>query len=385
MSPNVAYGSVAVAPPAPVEPWQRSSMLWTGWDGSVWDLTDPDAGVFVQGKGVEGLSSPTHQSWTGESPAVHGQFFRGYRVEPRPVFWPVHLYSDVGSAEWLALDRAFWRSLQPGQHGTWTVETPGGGKRSLSCRFVDDGRHSFEQDPMFRGWASYGVSLVADDPFWTGEPVRRTWSQGPAASDFYNTKPVTFTVATDTVNLTAHGLVAGTAVRFRDLVGVTGITAGTTYYVAGTVAANTFQVAATSGGAVIDLTGVDGSGFVAWQGMPLLRIASASQLSSAKLTNEGDLEAWPIWTITGPLTSVTVGVDGETVQWNTAMTSTDILVIDTDPTVQSAWLNGVDATDQLVTADFAPIPAGVERPLSLSLTGTGSVEASITPRFFRAW
>lgn len=308
MSPNVAYGSFAVAPPAPVEPWTRSRMLWTGWDGSVWDLTDPSAGVFVQGTGVEGLSSPTHQSWVGESPAVHGQFFRGYRVEPRQVFWPVHLYSDAGTTEWLALDRAFWKSLQPGKHGTWTVETPGGGKRSLSCRFVDDGRHSFERDPMFRGWASYGVSLIADDPFWTGEAVRRVWAQSDAV-DFYG----------------------GVAKA------------------------------------------------------PVFHISSGSQLSTAKITNEGDLEAWPVWTITGPLTSVTVGVDGETVQWNVALTSTDILVIDTDPQVQSAWLNGTDVTDQLGTADFAPIPAGLERPLSLTMAGTGSVEARITPRFFRAW
>jgi hypothetical protein len=280
-------------------------MAWTGWDGSEWALTDPDSGVFLTDKGVEGLGMPTHQAWVGESPATHGQYYRGFVVEPRPVFWPVYLYSDDGSDAWLERDRAFWRSLQPGMHGTWSVTTPRGGKRSLSCRFVDDGRHAFQYDPMFRGWASYGVSLIADNPFWTGEPVRRTWSDGPD-SDFYA------------------------------------------------------------------------------QRMPL-SISSASTLSSAAMTNEGDLEAWPVWTIKGPLTSVTVGVDGRTVQWNVALTATDILVIDTDPTVQSAWLNGVDVTDQLGTADFAPIPAGYELPLSLTMAGTGSVEASITPRFFRAW
>jgi len=158
---------------------------------------------------------------------------------------------------------------------------------------------------MHRGWASYGVSLIADNPFWTGEPVRRTWSQSED-SDFYA------------------------------------------------------------------------------QMMPL-NISSASTLSSAAMTNEGDLEAWPVWTIKGPLTSVTVGVDGRTVQWNVPLTATDILVIDTDPTVQSAWLNGVDVTAQLGSADFAPIPAGHERPLSLTMAGTGSVEAAITPRHFRAW
>lgn len=282
-------------------------MVWTGWDGSVWELTDPRGGVFLQGTGVEGLGMPTHQEWVSESPAVHGQHYRGHVIEKRPVFWPVYLYSDVGTSEWVELDRAFWRSLQPGKHGQWTITTPGGGKRSLSCRFMDDGRHSFQRDPMFRGWAAYPVSLIADNPFWTGEPVRRTWAQSDA-TDFYG---------------------GGTA--------------------------------------------------------PVFSISSGSQLSTAKMTNEGDLEAWPVWTIRGPLTSVTVGVDGSTIQWNVTLVEGDILVIDTDPTIQCAWLNGVDVTDQLGTANFAPIPAGVELPLSLTMAGTGSVEAAITPRHYRAW
>jgi len=117
----------------------------------------------------------------------------------------------------------------------------------------------------------------------------------------------------------------------------------------------------------------------------VFNISSGSQLSTAKITNDGDLEAWPVWTVTGPLTSVTVGVDGSTVQWDVALLEGDVLVIDTDPAVQSAWLNGDDVTDQLGTADFAPIPAGHELPLSLTMAGAGSVEAAITPRHYRAW
>ena len=307
---NIAYGTLA-APTnqLPVSPWSRSRMTWTGWDGSVWDLTNPEAGVFLTSKGIEGLGMPTHQAWVGESPAVHGQYYRGHVVEPRPAFWPVYLYSDIGSEDWLALDRAFWRSLHPGKHGKWTVETPAGGRRTLSCRFVDDGRHAYDHDPIVRGWATYGVSLIADSPFWTGEPVRRTWSQRDAINFF--------------------------------------------------------------GGA-------------AGKGPPLF-IPIVSQLSKAKITNEGALEAWTVLTIPGPLTAVTVGVDGATVQWNTTLTADDILVIDTDPTVQCAWLNGVDVTEQLGTADFAPIPEGDELPLSLTMAGTGSVEALITPRFYKAW
>jgi hypothetical protein len=304
---NIAFATLPIATPPPVSPWRRSAVAWRGWDGSEWDLSDHESGVFLAGTGVEGLGTPDHQAWTGQSPATHGQYYRGHVVEPRKVFLPIYVYSDKGTDEWLERDRAFWRTLQPGKHGTWSVTTPTGGKRSLSCRFVDDGNQSFTRDPMIRGWASYGVSMIADNPFWTGEPARRTWAQS-------------------------------------------------------------------EGGDAFD-AGPDA----------VLKISSASQLAAAKLTNEGDLEAWPVWTIKGPLTSVTVGVDGATVQWDVTLAADDILVIDTDPTVQSAWLNGDDVTDQLGTADFAPIPAGLELPLSLTMAGTGSVEAVIAPRYYRAW
>lgn len=304
---SVVYAVPASLPPVPVDAWGRSTVSWRGWDSSVWPLSDPYSGVFLTNGGVEGLGMPAHQAWTSSSPAVHGQSFRGMVVEPRPVFWPVFVYSDASSDEWLERDRAFWKSLRPGMHGEWSVTTPGG-TRTLACRFVDDGNHSYTVDPFARGWVLYGVSLVADDPFWKGSPVSRSWAADPAPQNFYDP-----------------------------------------------------------------------------DGTPLLHLSPGFSMSSAKMTNEGDVEAWPVWTITGPITTVDVGVDGRTVSWDVALVEGDVLVIDTDPTVQSAWLNGVDVTDQLGSADFAPIPAGEDRTLSLTMTGDGLVEATITPRHFRAW
>jgi hypothetical protein len=303
---SIVYAVPPTSPPAVASPWVGVSMSWRGWDGSTWELTNSDSGVFLMSGGVEGLAMPAHQAWVGQSPAVHGQFYRGHVVEPRQVFWPLFLYSDVSSEEWVARDRAFWRSLHPGKHGMWLATVPGRGERTLSCRFADDGQHAFEMDPVFRGWAKYGVTLIADDPFWRGTPVRRSWAQS-TAEGFYG------------------------------------------------------------------------------PGNPLFRISSGAQLGTATMTNSGDVEAWPQWTITGPLTSVTVGVDGRTIQWTVELVAGDVLVIDTDPAVQSAWLNGADVTAQLGAVDFAPIPAGEDRTLSLQMTGTGTVEATITPRHYRAW
>ena len=69
----------------------------------------------------------------------------------------------------------------------------------------------------------------------------------------------TLTVSVSTVTATGHGMVAGQRLSFSAITGTTGISNGTTYYVAGTVTANTFQVAASLGGAPITFGGTNGT------------------------------------------------------------------------------------------------------------------------------
>jgi len=67
---------------------------------------------------------------------------------------------------------------------------------------------------------------------------------------------VTFDLTDDEVDLTAHGLSANMKVKFATTDTLpTGITAGTTYYVKTVVNANSFTISATAGGAKIDLSG----------------------------------------------------------------------------------------------------------------------------------
>ena len=80
----------------------------------------------------------------------------------------------------------------------------------------------------------------APDPLGSGSTITLTTSA--AADDILDTT-------------TAHGFVAGQAVRFATLTGGAGLTAGTTYYViAANLAAQTFQVSATPGGSAINFT-----------------------------------------------------------------------------------------------------------------------------------
>lgn len=128
-------------------------------------------------------------------------------------------------------------------------------------------------------------------------------------------------------------------------------------------------------------------GTPAGSGPPLV-IGAGSTISGATITNPGDVDAYPIWQIDGPWTTVTVGTAGRTATLNATVTAGHSRIIDTRPdrltVVDQA---GVDRISELTaTSDLlAPIPAGAEVPLSLSMTGTGAVTASITPLYRRAW
>lgn len=305
---NYVFASPPAPPPAPFMPWSRAKLEWIGWDGSVWDLTDWRSGVFVTKDGVEGLSRPTHTDWIAPmSPAMHGQQFNGFVVDPRKIFLPLYLYSDLGSEAFQQLDTAFWNTLKPNKYGTLRY-TSTAGVRTIQARFKDDGGQAYERDPHYFGWTRYGIELVADDPFWAGDPRSNAWAQ-------------------------AEG---------RDFFG-------------GPAKA------------------------------PMFYIGSGSQLSTATMTNPGDVDAWPIWTVRGPANDTRLGVGGRFVSAPFPILEGQTLMINSDPTEQTAWLDGVDVTDRLGEYSFASIPPGEDRALGLSLTGSGSVHVMITPRFDRAW
>ncbi len=87
-------------------------------------------------------------------------------------------------------------------------------------------------------------------------PIADTLSYQLRAQGTTKTLTTPFGVAsTNLLTSTAHGLIAGQTVKFVTLLGGTGLTVGTTYYVIATgLTANAFEVSATSGGAALDFT-----------------------------------------------------------------------------------------------------------------------------------
>jgi hypothetical protein len=173
---------------------------------------------------------------------------------------------------------------------------------------VDDGDYASNVLPGRLGWETYGITLQAEDPFWHGAPVVRSWG-------------------------------AATPVPFIDPA----------------------------------------------TGAPPFNISSSATFDTASMPNLGDVPAWPVWTVTatGSVTSVTVGVNGRLVTYNGSLTPGQSLVIDSR--AMTAKVGATNTTPLLTVRNFAPIPEGSEVPLTVSMSGTGTIQAVLTPNYFRAW
>lgn len=156
---------------------------WTAWDGTAWDLSSPSSGVRLL-RGYRGVGTVAHDRYASTSPALAGSTWRGWRAREREVFWPLLVYRGPGQ-EWVDYDSAFWQGLHPERVGAWTITHPNGAWRKLQCRLVDDGGFTVELDPAFVGWARYGATLVAEQPFWEGKVERRTFGSATPV-DFYD-------------------------------------------------------------------------------------------------------------------------------------------------------------------------------------------------------
>ena len=325
---NIVYGT-PYQPPAPSVPiWSGMSMKWTA-KGVDWSLSNPETGIVLL-PGVRGLGSVRVDRHSTSSPAVPGSRFEGVSTLDREVFWPVHIFHDEGSRAWMERDRAFWRGMDPEDTGVWTVTHPDGAHRTLELRYVSDGDHSRQWDPMKSGWDTYGITLVAEQPYWVGESVVKSFI-GPV-------EPLPF----------------------------------------------------------FDPTGPQ-----------VVNIASSYSAANATMDNPGDVESYPRWYIDGDTTAVSVGVGSQVVDVPFAIDAGTCLVIESDPDLIGATLyeitaagavkkpservvgpdlvNPIDMSADLGEADFAPIPAGSQVPLSLEITGTGAVEVLLPTLYRRPW
>ncbi|TQJ60477.1 hypothetical protein FBY30_2745 [Arthrobacter sp. SLBN-83] len=325
---NIVFGAPHIPPVDPAPAWSGMPMTWTA-KGVTWPLTDRSTGIYLR-PNVRGLGTITTERHASTSPALPGSRHEGVSVLDREVTWPIRIYCPDGSVAWMLRDRAFWEGMDPEDTGIWEVTHPDGAKRSLRLRFRDDSDHLRKKNPLKLGWDEYSINLVAEQPYWVGEPEVQSFKAPPPPQPFFEPN-----------------------------------------------------------------------------GPALVNIASSYSVENATIDNLGDVESCARWYIDGETTSASVGVNGVVVTVPFTVPYGQCLVIESDPENLGATLyditvggmnkkpserifgedliNPVDKTRDLGENDFAPIPAGKQVPLSLTLVGTGVVECLLPSLYRRPW
>ncbi|TLM87207.1 hypothetical protein [Pseudarthrobacter sp. NamE5] len=323
---NIVYGTPYLPPAPPAPAFSGLGLRWTA-KGSEWALTDPSTGLFLK-PGIRGLGSAAYTRHATESPAVAGSRFEGASYQDREVFWPIHIYSDAGSTDWMLRDRAFWATMDPTDTGIWTVTHPDGSHRSLRLRFLNDGDKVRDRDPMKVGWDSYGITLIAEQPFWVGDPVVKSFIGQVPPDPFFGTDGPVVTIASSysAANATMDnpGDVESYPRWFVD-----GETTAVSVGVDGVIVTVPFTVAA---------------------GQCLV------------IESDPDLIGATLYEVTPDAPSKP-----------------------SERVVGVHLINPVDMSPALGEADFAPIPSGSQVPLSMEIMGPGKVEALLPTLYRRPW
>ncbi|WP_335936613.1 phage tail protein [Streptomyces sp. PTD5-9] len=162
--------------PVPFPEIGFATATYTDPSGTVWPLTDTEAGWFTLADGVTGLGAAEYVL-TSDAQPRGGARLRHAQAQPRTIVWPLYVYGDTHMEfvkRWRALATAFTRTLRPGPDG---VRAPGvleisrpDGTRRQTRVFYQEG---FEG----QGKQGYGITsdsavitLWCEDPYWT-DPV----------------------------------------------------------------------------------------------------------------------------------------------------------------------------------------------------------------------
>jgi hypothetical protein len=137
-------------------------------------------------------------------------------------------------------------------------------------------------------------------------------------------------------------------------------------------------------------------------GAPPFHISKSSSFGDASVSNEGDVDAFGVWWVQGPLSSIELGIGDTLIRVPFTVADGEMLRIDCDPRrptgqrgpvplnpetgdVDTDLFVGTDATRDLGLQDFAAIPRGRTVPLHIAGVGSGSVMFDLDLQHFRAF
>ncbi|MFF8629688.1 phage tail domain-containing protein [Streptomyces werraensis] len=230
--------SSRVSVPVP-ENWQHTYVSIRGANGQgeeipLTGLKNGSWPAIVLQPGVSGLDLPPFELHADDSPNLDGSSFRSARAAARQILLPVFVYG-IDRKTLRQFKRKLANSLNPkAGYCILTFIEQDGIPRRLQCYYAGGMEGNESVDAAGFKWISYGIQLVAMDPWFYGDTeVAAKWSFGSAQP------------------------------------------------------------------------------FLGNPFLPLRLSSGTPAVESIEVTNPGDIEAWPIWTITGPLKSFEfTGPDG---------------------------------------------------------------------------
>lgn len=184
----ILVGDQITVPPVDPGPQPKvrdePTLIWRGWNGDEWILAgDRNAGTFIEQDGLGGLLEPPVQHYFSENTG-NGSTYQGHRHPARTVTVPLFVWAETPS-KMRAEDARFRATLRPEKTAVLIVQQPDGARRYLTLRYLSGAEGAFSGETYGKNWMSHSISLIAEDPFFYGEPVTRTFT-GVEPVDFYN-------------------------------------------------------------------------------------------------------------------------------------------------------------------------------------------------------
>jgi hypothetical protein len=167
--------------------------------GDVLSWTDTS---WIARDGVEGLHMPPREVVRGQVPGLTGSLLQEVREVERTVTLPVFVGSDDGHTahlDQLARLEAFLDVTgvdYQAESGTFDlVATSASGVRSLRCVYLEGWEGAEGSDASGSWWASFGLRLLAVDPYWHGTPWSTATLRIPAPLGWMSWADGTYTTA----------------------------------------------------------------------------------------------------------------------------------------------------------------------------------------------
>lgn len=123
---------------------------------------------------------------------------------------------------------------------------------------------------------------------------------------------------------------------------------------------------------------------------PLRLSASAVFVNDSSINNPGDLEAWPVWTISGPGSNIVITnlTTSQSLTLNTSVTSGQSITIDTRPGAKTVLDDGGNSLFPLMTPTSVLFPlAKGDNHIQVAMdstSATSSIRLAFRPRYFSA-